>query len=319
MKLLAVIVIFKMQPSESPTFQSLILSRNLSNRTPAEMSILVWDNTPNGQNPGDLPSDIRYVSAPHNPGLSPAYNHAMRVAQDEGFEWLVTLDQDTILPENFLARIADIAEQLKDDKTVAAILPQIVGSKKRISPFRFVLKALPLAIPHGFVGVPAGPIYGVNSAATLRVESLQRIDGYNPFFPLDISDLDLFHRLSLAGMSVYVAGDVIVPHDFSLLNKRGRMSLQRYRNLLRDECAFWDTSMSGLGRTERMIRLAGRVCKDLLRPGTLEFQRITCGEIFRRLATRRARRIEEWRDWAGTRLDSATHNSATLSLPVELR
>jgi hypothetical protein len=80
MKLLAVVVIYKMQPSLSPTLRTLLRSRELSRETNAEIRILVWDNTPNGQCPTDLPSCIRYVSAPNNPGLSPAYNEALATA-----------------------------------------------------------------------------------------------------------------------------------------------------------------------------------------------------------------------------------------------
>ena len=316
MKLLAVVVIYKMQPSISPTLRTLLRSRELSPETAAKVNILVWDNTPNRQHPTDLPPDVQYVSAPHNPGLSAAYNEAMSIAQDKGCDWLLTLDQDTILPCNFIEEIAQIADRVKDDMHVAAILPRVIGGKKRLSPFRFALGALPRALPEGFIGVSPYATYAVNSAATLRLTSLQLVNGYNPLFPIDISDIDLFHRLSLAGMSVYVAGDLVVAHDFSLLNKRGRMSFDRYRNLLRDECAFWDMNMSAFGRAERMVRLAGRICKDFLRPGTFDFQRITCGEIIRRLATRRSTRIKEWSEWADTRRSLATRLSTLLGHSV---
>lgn len=316
MKLLALVVIYKMQPSRSPTLRTLLRSKDLLREIEASLDILIWDNTPNGQHPADLTPGIRYASAPHNPGLSPAYNQALTIARDEGFDWLLTLDQDTVLPDNFLDEIARIAERLTDDIRVAAILPRVIGGKKRLSPFRFALGGIPRALPEGFTGVSLHTTYAVNSAATLRVASLQQIDGYNPLFPLDISDIDLFHRMALANMSVYVAGDLVVSHDFSLLNKRGRMSLERYRNLLRDECAFWDMNMSGFGRTERMIRLAGRVCKDLFRPGSFEFQRITFGEIIHRLLTRRSTRIKEWQSWADARRSLTAALSTSSELPL---
>ena len=316
MKLLAVVVIYKMQPSHSPTLQTLLRSRDFSRETGSDISILIWDNTPNGQTPTDLPPGLRYVSAPHNPGLSTAYNHALIVAQNEGCDWLLTLDQDTVLPDSFLPGIAAIADRLQDELTVAAILPGVVGNNKRLSPFRFALGAIPRVLPDGFIGVPPDAIYAVNSGATLRIASLRRIEGYNPHFPIDISDIDLFHRISLAGMSAYVAGDLVIAHDFSLLNKRGRMSLERYRNMLRDECAFWDMNMNGFARTERMVRLAGRICKDIFRPGISEFQRITFGEIARRLVTRRSTRIRGWKEWTDARRASATRRGVDMVLPA---
>jgi len=227
---------------------------------------------------------------------------------------MLTLDQDTVLPENFLQRIAKIAEDVKYDLDVAAILPRVIAGKKRLSPFCFAMGALPQAVPVDFMGVRHGATYAVNSAATLRIASLKLLDGYNSLFPLDISDMDLFHRVFLSGMSVYIAGDLVVLHDFSLLDKGGRMSLERYRNLLRDECAFWDINMSVFGRAERMMRLAGRICKDIFRPGSSEFRRITRKEIYRRLVTRRSTRIKQWSDWANSRRLRATF--PVVDLPV---
>ncbi len=147
MKLLAVVVIYKTQPSHSPTLQTLLRSRDLSRETGSDIGILIWDNTPNGQTATDLPPDIRYVSAPHNPGLSTAYNHALIVAQNEGCDWLLTLDQDTVLPGNFLPRIAVIADQVLDELTVAAILPRVVGNSRRLSPFGLLWEQSPGYFP----------------------------------------------------------------------------------------------------------------------------------------------------------------------------
>lgn len=317
MKILAVVVIYNRRPAESTTLQTLLRSRAYSAQSSVQADIFVWDNSPNAQRPIDLPVGTLYVSAPHNPGLSVAYNHALGVAEANGYDWLLTLDQDTGLPIDFLARLGDISDRVTEDPNIAAILPLIVGNAKRLSPFHFVMEAIPQTFPHGFVGVPPYATYAVNSAATVRVACIRRIEGYNALFPLDISDIDLFHRIALAGMSVYVAGDVIVSHDFSLLDKVGRMSLDRYRSMLRDECAFWDLNMGAFGRTERLGRLAGRICKDLFRPGTWEFLRITGAELLRRLVTPRSVRIRKWRDWANLRRSSSITSAFALSLTME--
>ena len=61
--------------------------------------------------------------------------------------------------------------------------------------------------------------------------------------------------------------------------------------MLEDECTFWDRHMGLAGRTERILRLAGRACKGILRKESSSFQRITLQELRRRLFTRRKNRL----------------------------
>src|SRR5271154_641990 len=129
-RVLAIIVLFKMRPCESPTLRTLVeASREVSTAKPElDLAILIQDNTPGAQDAGDLPAGVRYKSAPENPGLASAYNRALEIAHAEGYNWLLTLDQDTLLPKNFLSRICDLAVLLEGSPEIAAIVPQITGS-----------------------------------------------------------------------------------------------------------------------------------------------------------------------------------------------
>src|SRR5882757_4670430 len=273
--LLAVIVIYKMLPNESPTLRSLLEAAKEIPQGSLELAILIRDNTPGGQSIGNLPSNIRYEAAPDNPGLADAYNLALEIAHAEGYDWVLTLDQDTVLPKDFLAQLSEITWKLRLSSDIGAVVPQVTGDGRNISPFRLSLGAIPRRFPYGFTGIPQHATYAINSAATLRVSAVREIGGYDPAFPLDISDLNLFHRLYLSRKVVFVAGNLLVHHEVSLLKKHSRMNMQRYHSLLLDECAFWDMNMGILARCERLTRLVGRVCKDLFATGDHAFQKMT--------------------------------------------
>jgi hypothetical protein len=134
---------------------------------------------------------------------------------------------------------------------------------------------------------------------------LKEIGGYDPMFPLDVSDINLFHRLAAAGKQVYVAGDILVGHEFSLFRKNQRMSMERYRAMLFDECAFWDRNMGLAARMERMVRLAGRACKDSFDRNQTAFRNAALRELKRRLLTTKSRRMAEWTTWANARLGAS--------------
>ena len=315
-RLFAVIVVYKMPPSNSSSLQTLLASAAKASANELDLRILIWDNTPGGQDPGELPGTLLYVSAPHNPGLAVAYNQVLKLAEAEGYEWLLTLDQDSILPANFLARIAELASELNAVKTVGAIVPQVIADGRIISPFRFLFGAWPRWFGPGYVGISRRAAYAANSGSTLRISALCEIGGYDPMFPLDLSDTNLFHRMHESGKSVFVAGDLLLHHDFALLNKQARMSLERYDASLLDDCAFWDIYMGTSARIERILRFAARACMESLRPGESSFRQRTLLELKRRLLKSRRKRIAEWRAWATLRCDKIEGRSIPQRLPI---
>jgi GT2 family glycosyltransferase len=301
-RIFAVIVLYKMHPQDSSTLRTLLAAAQES--AFLDLQILLWDNTPGGQDPGPLLPGVLYEQYPFNPGLARAYNHALHLAAAQHYSWLLTLDQDSILPTNFVDRMSQLARRFHGRSQVGAIVPQVADGGRNLSPFVLALGAIPKWFVSGYEGLPTSTVYAVNSAAMLHVEALLAVDGYDPMLPLDISDLNLFHRLGKAGKRVYVSGDLLVLHDFSLLNKAGRMSIQRYDALLLDECFFWDTQLGALARFERMVRLVGRFCRDFMRGQNVPFRRRTLAELWRRLTTSRRKRMEQWQVWAASRHDS---------------
>ncbi len=308
-RMLAVVVLYRMRPCDSRTLQTLLNAVRETSQAELEIAIFVQDNSPEDRGPGELPEGIRYEAAPGNPGLANAYNRALDIASAEGFEWLLTLDQDTTLPTDFLTRITKLTHTLASSPMIGAIVPQVIDEGRNLSPFRFALGSVPRWFRYGCVGISDCPTYALNSAATLRVAALRQIGGYDPMFPLDISDINTFHQLHRYGHKVFLVGDIRISHNFSLLDKHRRMSLDRYRALLWDECAFWDMNMGRVARLERMLRLAGRALKDFLAPEEAAFRKITLTELRRRLLTSRAKRIIQWRNWALAR--SASYNSTS--------
>jgi GT2 family glycosyltransferase len=299
-KILAVIVLYKMQAFESPSFATLLAAAGHCS-TNQDFTILIRDNTPGGQRPSRLPPGCRYESTPNNPGLADAYNRGLEIAKAEGHAWLLTLDQDTILPKDYLSGMIQHARRLQLSPEIAAIVPHVFDNGTKLSPFRFAGGAVPRWFASGYSGIATQPTYAINSAALLRTSALVEIGGYDPMFPLDVSDIRLFHRLSCLEKKVFIAGDIRVDHDFSLLDKNARMSTDRYRSMLLDECAFWDMNMGPLARFERTVRLAVRACRDHFRPGCENFRDASLRELKRRLITTRDQRISEWTTWARAR------------------
>lgn len=292
---LAVIVLFGLRSQASISLETLQRSALRVSTCGIRLKVILHDNGPGGESGRCLPNNVLYELSPGNVGLAVAYNKALQMAQRIGAQWLLTLDQDTALPENYLPRMCALMELYASDTRIAAIVPQIIGNGKLLSPYWLWAKALPRWFPRGYSGIPEHPVYAFNSGSVLRVDALTEIGGYSPLFPLDNSDTNLYHQLGKAGKRVFVAGDLRVEHELSLLDMNRRMPIDRYRRLLFDECAFWDIEMNVLARVERKLRLLGRLYKHLVCAHRADLRVATFKELCRRMFVPRRRRLDQWR------------------------
>jgi GT2 family glycosyltransferase len=264
--IVAVIVIYKVAAEQCISLQSLQKSASLAVDQGVRLTILVVDNSPGSfASNATLPPDVQYLACPDNLGLANAYNQGILLSQRCGAGWLLTLDQDTELPANFLALMAEYARRYRHDSSVAAVLPQVLAGETPLSPMFYRWDALPTWFPRGYVGIPRLPVFGINSASMIRVDALMQAGGYDPMFWLDCSDMAIFYRLHRLGKQMLVVGDVEVQHELSLKDLQSRVSPQRYRNILLAESAFWDAEMTLAAGLERTGRLAMRLLRQIRR------------------------------------------------------
>ncbi len=303
----AVIVLYATEIADCVSLRSLLHAA--AQIVPGELNLKIYlhDNTPGatGQDlafsalceSGAFPQEtISYVHDAHNSGLASAYNKALRIALDGGYEWLLTLDQDTDLPSESLRTLVEIMASLDDRPDVAAVAPQIRAGGKLVSPNWFFAGGWPRWYPAGHTGVGQRTTFAFNSGSLLRVAALRQAGGYSPWFWLDNSDASLYRHLAKLGKRVFVAGQLELAHDFSMQNMQHRVSPARYRTILLAESAFWDLEMNAFAGLERTLRLTIRLVKHVLRRDSQELRRLTLEALRLRLFHSRRFRIARWRE-----------------------
>ena len=292
----AVIVLYGMAPEESPAFRSFVEARaNLADQA-LTIPIVLWDNGPKHQRPASFPENVTYYHDPRNLGLAHAYNQALDIAVGQGSQWLITLDQDSTVPVDYLIRLAAAAQTFDGRSDIGAVVPQIALGRKRLSPYRFALGAIPRWYEPGFSGVPDEPVFAFNSGAMLRVEALRQAGGCDLRFPLEYSDTAMFRRLHQHGKRVYIAGEIHLGHEFSLVEMNRLLSEGRYRRTLLAETALWDLYMNWLAGCERTARLALRMVRHWMRGDRKELRRVTRQSLFLRLFRSKKTRLRRWRE-----------------------
>jgi GT2 family glycosyltransferase len=258
MKTTLVIVLFKIPAENSSTFSSLmsVLNGKMTN----ELSIILYDNSPNSQHFDSKKYknvQISYKHDPRNLGIASAYNYALEAARENGSEWLLLLDHDTEITSEYLEAIMNCDEK---DNSVAAIVPKIHCENQMISPV-YSHSLRPLQGEKPVEGIQEKPVMAINSGALIRIEFLNKIGGFNNEFPLDYLDHWLFHVIYDHGYKVRLLG-VTLEHELSVMDY-SRVSLKRYQSILESEIQFFKNYQQDLYKAYR-IQLAKRFLKQVL-------------------------------------------------------
>ncbi len=299
-----VIVLYKLSPAAAPTYRTLLHSLAEPMAHQPTFRILLYDNTPPASPPFDLAEHVEYFASQANTGLADAYNLAAAKARVEGFDWLLTLDQDTELPVDFISQMTELAHKYASNAEIAAIVPHISAGNRNVSPNWFAGGMFPRWFPKGYHGVPDNPVFAFNSGTLVRISALESVGGYSPLFWLDNCDAYLFRQIEKKHWKVFVAGRIQLQHDFSMLDITNKMSLFRYKNAVEAGSAFFDLEMGRLAGIEHTFRLMRRYLKQFVLRGDNQVRRITATVLIHRLIISKTRRIETWTEGQQRRIES---------------
>jgi rhamnosyltransferase len=135
-------------------------------------------------------------------GIARSLNAGLRAAH--GAQWLLTVDQDSVLPADYVERLAGAARE-----AVAVLGPHAVGA----------VGAGVVDDPTGALGYPAREVSGLpvteevlQSGTLWSVPALEAIGGFDESFGIDAVDAAACVRLRARGRRIVLARDVVLVH-----------------------------------------------------------------------------------------------------------
>jgi GT2 family glycosyltransferase len=227
-----VIVLYKKNLNNSETISSLTQIKNFN------FNILIYDNSPTSQYANDrfvhYNLNIHYISDTGNPGLSTAYNHALKQATFDNKKWLLLLDQDTYLTSEYFMEFAKLK---LINVNIVSIIPRVNNffNKKPISPSKmfFGMFCRPLNVKSGII---SKKITAINSGTFLSVNFLNQIQGFSNLFKLDYLDHWYFREIYKRNYSIYLM-DTVLLQELSV-GSNNYISIERYRSLLHSQLSY---------------------------------------------------------------------------------
>jgi hypothetical protein len=220
----------------------------------------------------------------------------MELAERMGIPWLLLLDQDTTIPEEFIPRMAAYSQRFAHDPEVAAVVPLLTWRGRLISPNHLGSFYRVLPVPRTCHGTYyKEQLFACDSATLMRVSALREAGGYDEgLFWLDFSDIYVFAAFYRNGRSVYVASDLQVEHSLSTTDYANNMTPQRYRNFLAAEGAYLLLYESRWNNVALTVRLLARAAKQYLRHQDKVFAKMSWKAFLGRVLLARAPRMKRW-------------------------
>ena len=152
--------------------------------------------------------NYKIINNEYNMGIAKALNQIMHCALLEGYEWVITLDQDTVCPVDLLEKMLPFIK-IKD---VGIICPKVVDrnfcfDNNEHGSFEFVDKC-------------------ITSASLTSLEIWKKVGGYDERLFIDYVDFDYCLNLKQHGYKILRVNNIDILHEighareFSVLNKK---------------------------------------------------------------------------------------------------
>ena len=141
-----------------------------------------------------------------NMGIAQALNSIMQRACDKGYEWVLTCDQDSIMPSNLLKVFVNYIQE----EDVGIISPKVFDTNAQ----SFVSEKSPHAISEVEKCITSGSFN--------RVSAWKQVGGFDEFMFIDGVDFDYCFRLRGAGYKIIQLNEVSIVHEI------GNISIKKF-------------------------------------------------------------------------------------------
>jgi len=186
-----------------------LLRKNVACYREFAEKVFIWQNTPlrDRHELGGLGDNVEWLGEEDNVGISRALNAVLRRCQEEGIDYLLTMDQDSQFVD-FSYYLRQIESQMPAERTVS-FAPMTPGESAAPGCFE----------PKNYV---------ITSGSMVNVPLALSIGGYREEFLVDGIDMDFCFKAQKAGLQVVMVGGATLRQRFGETIKVGDKEIVSY-------------------------------------------------------------------------------------------
>lgn len=159
--------------------------------------VYIFDNSTNEVS-YSFPPTVTYMTEYENKGIAYALNRIMEAAQKDGFNWVITMDQDSILPDGTVYRYE---RHILDDSSLAIICPQVVDSRRSYMEIKTEPKEEYLE-------------FCITSASCTNLSAWENVGGFDEWLFIDLVDNEFCKRLIVSGYKILRLNELVLNQEF---------------------------------------------------------------------------------------------------------
>ena len=164
----------------------------------------VYDNSTKPINI-NLPGNAVRISENENLGVAHALNQIMRQAERDGFAWVITMDQDSVIPEGMLDSFASTIQSA--EKSLGIVCPQVVDRRRAYS------QAIPSTAEEYI-------IKAITSASCTSIEAWRQVGGFDEWLFIDLVDNEFCKRLIVSGYKILRLNKWVLDQEFGIVEPK---------------------------------------------------------------------------------------------------
>ena len=213
-----------------------LLSRNIEAISTQVENVIIVDNASNNIDKIEelvLKNNLCFKKNPSNLGIATALNIGFQFFVEIGYDFCITLDQDSVCPSNMVQSYLKVYNSYRNNYKIGILCPAInyIGwtNKQEYSNVIMPVKAC------------------MTSASFTSIEAWKNIGGFNESYFIDFVDNEFCKNITLHGYSIFKVTEVVLEHNLgvckekNILGKKIRYTLHspiRYYYMIRNNIVY---------------------------------------------------------------------------------
>lgn len=154
----------------------------------------------------------------NNEGIAVALNNIMQCAKNNNVNWVITLDQDSIIPSDYFDQVVLRLNNLKNQK-IGIICPKVMD-KRRIYTSNMDVHTSDADYEVDMC---------ITSGSCTNVTAWDEVGRFDDYLFIDLVDNDFCKRLRLRGWSILQMGAVVLDQEYGNITPKSEKVVSFYR------------------------------------------------------------------------------------------
>lgn len=146
-------------------------------------------------------NNIKLIRSSENKGIAYALNIMVRESKIEGYNWILTLDQDSVTQENTI----NIFEKYINENRTAIICPYVIDKRR---------KNIKYQIPNEETSYIK---FCITSGSLINVNICEKIGGFDEWMFIGLVDNDYCKKVDISGYKIVRVNSIVLDHELGNL------------------------------------------------------------------------------------------------------